>query len=265
MTRDQVFAIWAPQAAAWSAWVKPITFAQMPESWIRLAQPYESPPLDLSWLPIPTPATAVIVDVMGELSVAIGLALARRGLRPIPLFNAASIGEAESLLSQALPSAATGACLDTCPMMAALWSGASELQALNLPHDAPPAFLLDSRRRLGDRPPAPGLFDNRWICFPTDFPSALRLKDAGIHSALLIADHPTPAADLSHILRRYQDAGITISRAQIQFPGPPEVITVTTPSRFRTAWYSLLATLGLRQNPLGGFGGRIPSESSGTG
>ena len=78
--------------------------------------------------------------------------------------------------------------VDVKPIMAALWHGASRLQMLALPPEAPPAFLLDANRR-GVEEPFAGCFDNRSVSFITDFPSSNFLLAHQIHDRLLGLDH----------------------------------------------------------------------------
>src|SRR4029079_19302455 len=85
-----------------------------------------------------------------------------------------------------------------------------------LPAGAPPAFLLDADRRLGNAP-RPGDFDNRSVSLPTDFPSATFLQTRGVSRVLLVTGRDPlaavlqgdqPPADLAHTLLRWQSAGI---------------------------------------------------------
>ena len=54
---------------------------------------------------------------------------------------------------------------------------------------APPAFLLDSDRMKAPAPD-PGRFDNRWLVFPQDFPSAAFLRSR-VHLGVA-NDRPCP-------------------------------------------------------------------------
>ena len=262
MTREEVFEAWAPLAgtgdAGWSDWVKPVLFAQMPIGWSR----EESLPA-LPDVPVPEfeYRGAVVVDLPGEEGVYAAMVLARRGFRPVPLYNAAANGEFVPLSQMGSP--LVGAAINMWPIMGALWCGADPLRRLPIAPDAPPAFLLDSRRRAGERFPGSGMMDNRWVSFPTDFPSARMLLDRGIHEAMLVAPSFEPAADLGHTLRRWQEAGIVIHHGAPGVDAVPREIGVGGPSRFRAAWHQFLTTFGLRRSLLGGFGGVLPQPSSG--
>ncbi len=72
-----------------------------------------------------------------------------------------------------------------------------------------------------------------------------------------------PQEDLAHTLLAWQEGELSILARAPSAVGPPEPIRVARPSNFRVMWYRLLATLGLRRNPLGGFGGTIPVPSAG--
>jgi hypothetical protein len=124
--------------------------------------------------------------------------------------------------------------------------------------------LLDAQRRIGTDIPRPGAFDNRSVSLPTDFPSGLFLQSHGIQNVVLVVrEKSAPQADLAHTLSAWQEAGLSIRTRTVDGVGPPEPLRVARPSNFRVLWYRLLATMGLRRNPLGGFGGTIPMPSSG--
>jgi hypothetical protein len=279
MTKQSLFDIWAPASAMWARWAKPVLFSQMdsiaPEEKIAL-----EPPFDVRWAVDSDRATAIVVDLPGAQGVSAALSLAAIGYRPVPLFNACPAPAGDTAL------------VAVRPIMIALASVASSLQSCGLPDDAPPAFLLDAMRnpaagtpspeRVDDEPaslppflkavegdtavvaPSRGIFDNRSISLPTDFPSANLLLSGGIRRIVLIQPrHTDPQADLSHTLLRWQQAGLTILVGAIDEPGPPRPITIKRPRAYRLLWYNLLAKLGLRSNPLGGFGGFLPMSSTG--
>ncbi|MCL2676125.1 MAG: hypothetical protein FWE84_06075, partial [Firmicutes bacterium] len=125
-----VYKVWAPDGAAWTEFVKPVLFA---------FPLYGGTPSDQSsktaWLASLSRDTAVIIDLPGEYGVHVGMAAARNGFRPIPLYNgttgqpkwARDIVKVDDIIFE-------------------LYGSANELENLNLPSDAPPAFLLDSKR-----------------------------------------------------------------------------------------------------------------------
>jgi hypothetical protein len=246
MQGEAIYECWAPPDGVWSLWARPVLFAQMPDRAERLGTP--AVPV-LSWSVPDDRATALVVDLPGGESVAVGLALAERGYRPVPVYNACT-GEGEVI--------------DMAPVVEGLRAGAPWLQTLPLPAEAPPAFLLDARRQGGVVVPAPGQFDNRWEVFPQDFPSADFLKSRGIGTVLLVQrGRQEPREDLTHVLLRWQEAGLGILSREVTEAGPAAGLRVARPSRYRAFWYRALAFLGLRRNALGGFGAVVPRPSQG--
>jgi len=85
------------------------------------------------------------------------------------------------------------------------------MRGLAVALDAPPAFILDSLRLKGTNPVREDMFDNRWMVFPQDFPSAKFLAEQKIRRVTLVQTEKThPQEDLSHALLRWQEAGIEI-------------------------------------------------------
>jgi hypothetical protein len=84
-----------------------------------------------------------------------------------------------------------------------------------------------------------------------------------------------PQADVSHTLRRWQEAGMQIAvlavapavsaEATAASPAAARPVTIGKPAWYRHLWHTMLVRLNLRANPLGGFGGFIPEPSSGAG
>lgn len=256
MNGPELFDLWAPPDAVWSRWAKPVLFAGWPPPLFhsRGAEPGAPAPAEAAAaVPdiLPDPSLAVVVDLPGAGAVEAGLALARRGYRPVPSFNGGDH---------------PGALVDVEPILRALASGAEILREIGLSPEAPPAFLLDSRRQSPDGAPEPGRYDNRWLVFPQDFPSASFLLSRRIRRVLLIqeAGRTRPADDLAHGLRRWQEAGIEMLLLH-PGEGSPAAFQVAKPPRFRNLFYRALATLGLRRNSAGGFGAVIPLSSSGGG
>ena len=282
MTNEECFAVWAPELNPWSRWAKPALFCGSPASVLppspapasttppastttpasttaaaSTTAPAPAPlpvapaPVDLSWVEDARSRTAAIVELPGVEAVRAGLELARRGYRPVPLFNT-SVGPSPLL--------------DAGAIAAALVAGADELRDISMPPDAPPAFLLDSERTRPAVTPAPGRYDNRWIVFPQDFPSSNYLQAAGIGEVMLIQREPSaPADDLAHVLLRWQQGGIQIVATDPAARGRTRSLTISTPSRFRRAWYRLMAAAGLRRNDAGGFGAMIPLITASSG
>lgn len=251
MTNEELFDIWAPADVVWSVWVKPVLFAQQTIARDDMSSPDEWLNLDCTWAPGAHENTAVIVDLAGRQSMLVGLALAARGYRPVPLYNACS---------------GVSAVVPMEPILDLIARGATYLAGLFLSDDAPPAFLLDADRLRGSGPPAPGRFDNRWLVFPQDFPSANFLRSRAIHAVLLVQSQPDqPQSDLAHVLLRWQLAGLPLHVVAPVAGAAPQPLQVRRPRLFRSMWQRALASIGLRRNSVGGFGAIVPQPSSGSG
>jgi hypothetical protein len=264
MNSESIFLDWAGDSI-WSRWVKPVLFAHLSDLVIARAitETQHLPTADVGNVSRATGTTAILVDLPGVASMETGLALAELGYRPVPLYNSVP-----AMLTDLSPRSMDGeslprtAAIDMYPIVRLLVQATRD-RTLTLPSPhAAPAFLLDSRRRGSGATPRPGDFDNRSISLPTDFPSANFMLANGIREALVIQEQEgPPQQDLAHTLRRWQDAGIRIETAT---PGAtPQPVVVGRPPRFRHMWYGLLARMGLRQNPLGGYGGFLPVPSAG--
>ena len=266
ITPQQILRVWAPIQSPWSPWVKPVLFAQtsdwsaftdLDDLMLRMpGSPLASPPASSSLVMDEEgkmSKAAVVVDLLGAEAVNLGLMLARtHGFRPVPLFNGCA-GENEVVPTGALRQA--------------LISGTAQLARLPVADDAPPAFLLD-RNRLPPQPELlPGQYDNRWMVFLQDFPSADFLRKQGITGILLIqpqADAPLHD-DLAHVLRRWQAGGLSLHHGELAADGRLRVQTlhVPLPSLFREYWHRTMRWLSLSRNASGGFGEIISSSSSG--
>jgi len=236
MNNIEAFKIWAPDNVMWSEWAKPVLFAGM------------KPKIEIPTVEIPTICrldylfmdTAIIVDLPGENSVKESLALARLGYRPVPLYNGVCVDNYSNMT------------VDVHSLSSALYAGTQILAGMSIRNDAPPVFMLDSRRMWG-YVKNPGMFDNRWCVFPQDMPSASFLSKHNIKKIIVCSEQIND--DLSHILCRYQEAGLKI---QICRDNEIKDITVKKPSRFKSLFYRFEAAFGLSRNAVGGFGTLIP-------
>lgn len=246
-TQEEVFAAWAPETSIWSAWAKPTLFTQLQQFRDREESP--PPPEFLASLE-PRRDRAIVVELPGERAALTGFALAGLGWQPVPLWNSTT-GPDELV--------------ELRPLLRQLTPLAMRLRERPLDAAAPPAFLLDAGRDAGGFRPKPGRFDNRSIVLPHDFPSALRLRAAGITEVVVVnAAAKRIADDLAHVLLAWQEGGLAI-RCLTTDGGPLVDARVPRPSRFRHAWYRCIALLGLRRANVGGFGARVPQPSSGRG
>jgi hypothetical protein len=236
--------VWAPAEARWSPWVKPVLFEALNWSLRPLDKLRRFEP-DSSWAPTPVDQWAMVLDMPGVDALSLGMSVARRGWRPVPLFN----GVPDSAFRSTL--------IDVLPLLAGLDSFSAELAQLPLRPDSPPVFILDSRRK--GREPGPGDFDNRWFVTPQDFPSANRLRHHGIMRVLVVTEVP-PAPDLAAVLKRWEEGGLIslhqngATRTPLQIPRPPH---------FRSLLERALVLSGLRRSSAGGFGGITPDPGEG--
>jgi len=236
--RLEAYRVWAPDNALWTAWAKPVLFMSAPQGF---ADSMEIP--EINWA-VPDGSTAVVVDLPGSEAVHVGLGLAKMRFRPVPLFNGVDAP------------GGTIPMVDVSEVVGALYSGADYLRTLNIPDCAPPAFLLDSQRMKGGK--VPGIhdnYDNRWLVFPQDMPSASAMQDHCILRVVVRSD--SISDDLAHILRRYQERGIQILLCDGTVT---KEVQVPAPSRFRSLFYRFIAMCGLTRNAAGGFGGTISEE-----
>jgi hypothetical protein len=269
VTPEDIYHAWAPPQSPWSPWAKPVVFAHMTTP----PNPYVLPPdqlsdpvsasFDIALIPSADGTTALVIDMPSATGATLALRLANeRGYRPVPLYNAVPAPFHADTLSMHTNA---GFAIDMHDLLEVLRAWADELAALHLPPEAPPAFILDARRRGAGWSPMPGHFDNRSVSLPTDFPSATFLQSCGVRSALLIqpAGLGQPQPDLAHTLRRWQDGKIDLSLYEIDAPQPfVRPMEVPKPSWFCHVWHNVLVRAGLRRNAMGGFGGFLPVPSS---
>ncbi len=250
MTEQQIYETWAPLDSPWSPWVKPVLFTQLDHhvSGSLTRAPALAPDLAAS---LAGQRLALVINLPGERAAAAGLQLARAGFRPVPLFNT-SLGP--------------NAVVSVGGILHALREGGDVLPSLPLPPDAPPAFLLDADRMRETGPALPGKYDNRWLVFPQDFPSARFLAAQNIHAVVLVQESSLrPPDDLTHVMLRWQEDALPLLALRADTIAAPEPIHVEKPARYRALWYHFLAVLGLRRNSAGGFGSVVPTPSQGGG
>lgn len=243
MNREEAYKIWAPMESVWSPWVKPVLFAQGQSV---SPAPLSSKPY-VDWAP-PANNTAIILNLPEQDSVIVGVYLAEKGYRPIPLFN--GIGAKNNARTL----------VDVKQIIYSLMWGAHELNQVELAPNAPPVFLLDSNR-LNASLKEPGAFDNRWCVFPQDMPSAEFLKENGIQNILLYS--VGTENDLDHILYRYYKNGLSIYNLDHNQKMQPA--NIHQPHNFKNFFYRAGVLIGLRKNAAGGFGAYIPEQTSSSG
>jgi len=261
MTKDQIYEIWRPATSPWSRWVKPVLFSFLREEDLKLAR--RSVP---EWRVPGAPDIAIIVDLPGADGVTVGVALAREGYRPVPVYNAcpfATYLPDTSLMvfaaeAQQLPGPVV---VNVLPIMAALCETVQELQDAKLDASASPAFLLDSNRRGQILVPDPGSFDNRSFITPTDFPSPDLFRQHGIYQIVLVQTESKIQIDLLQVLLTLQRGGMMMARQAPREPWAPTPITVRRPPIVVDAWEWLRRKLGFRRNAFGSFGEIVPPST----
>jgi hypothetical protein len=260
MNKEEVFAIWAPDDSPWSRWVKPVLFAHLDSAMSHL--PMTELAGEMVWSPPPTEKAALVLDLPGAEGVLAGVALAGRGYRPVPLYNALPPPFGQPLINEITGRAA--AAVNVWPILIALRMGAEQLALSKMPIDAPPAFLLDANRRGDGRKMKPAEFDNRSITFTTDFPSATFLTSQNIQRMRLMQkDRLEPQPDLVHTLSRWQDGGLKLERMRLDLPSPPETFEVARPSWYGAMFQRVLSSLGFPRAGGGGFGAWVRDSSAG--
>ena len=259
MKPEEVYLAWAPPDSIWSPWTIPVPFAHIVCVPLELEQELVGVDALASGLRLES-GLAVVVDLPGANAIRLGLSLALRGFRPVPVIDGSPgpdiLGTSQPMFAGTSPATISGStAVDMRQTMRWLCVGAGLLPALKIAPNAAPVFLLDGLRT--GRTPIPGteVFDNRWKTFPQDFPSARFLKERGIRRALLIQDiSGQPREDLAHVLLRWQDEGILIYACSAVAPSSMESIQVNRPSWYRSLWHRALALIGLSRGASGGFG-----------
>ena len=260
MTKEEGFAAWSPDDSVWATWVKPVLFAHMDEA--TLVPANTGTTFEVGWAPAIGEGTAMVLDLPKDEGVWRGMALAGRGYRPVPLYNAIPLPFGVPVFDPT--SQRPVAAVDVVPIVSALRQGAEQLALLNIPPEAPPVFLLDANRQGTGVRMLPDEFDNRSVCFTTDFPSANYLITHGIKGVLLVQrERVEPQTDLAHALRRWQDAGLPLQRMRIEQPTERARFDVKRPPWYRAMFQRAVVAFGFKRAPGGGFGAWIPESSAG--
>lgn len=215
MTGREAYRIWAPAGGRWSGWVRPVPFLAAETASRAYLDFHAAVPaadyLDETWA-----GAAVIVDLPGAESVREGIALAKAGYRPVPIYN----GTVEQQGARAAA--------DNQSVGKALVMSAEELARTEIRQDALPAFLTDSGRRNRFRM-EPSLFDNSWDVYPQDLPSAEYFQKNGIRKIIVIGDEIS--GDLKKILYGFQKKKMEIFLAERY--GVPKKVILHRPIRWK--------------------------------
>lgn len=194
ITGKDIYQIWAPTGKKWVDWVRPVPFVEIHEA----TKGYHFSNFSVSgvnYIEEGCQDVAIIVDLPGAESVKEGIALAKAGFRPIPIFN----GTMEQPGARAT--------VDNQSAAVALMQGAIELRSIELKEDATPAFLAD-RNRLQRFKMEVSLFDNSWDVYPQDLPTPEYMWNNGIRKIIVVGE--SLAKDLQKILYDFQKKKIEI-------------------------------------------------------
>jgi len=194
MTGKEIYKIWAPENVRWAAWAKPAAFAGIDGG--HTANPVTDFIIPvISYIDGPLKNTAVILDLPGCAGIKEGLALVAFGFWPVPLYNGTN-GQPGAM-----------ALIDNFEIASALKRSAPELAKLNITADAPPVFLLDSRR-VNRYKMNVSVFDNSWDIYAQDLPSADYFIENKIDK--IIVKGEKIQKDLNLILYGFQKKGIEV-------------------------------------------------------
>lgn len=194
MTSKEIYKIWAPPFKKWVDWVRPVPFIgiDIPKERYEFID-YTIP--NINYLKYLSKDTAIIIDEQGTNSIKEGIALAKVGYRPIPIFNGTN------------PPYGSKATTNNTIIEPLLVWGALELQNIEIKTDAPPVFLLD-KNRLNRYKLNRSIFDNSWDIYPQDLPSSEYLLKNGITKIIVKGD--LLQNDLSKVLYKFQKNNIKI-------------------------------------------------------
>lgn len=194
MVGKEIYKIWAPVGTRWVDWVRPVPFVQIDETITSHEFFYNTIPT-VHYIKGATKNTALVIDMPSYESVNEGIAVAKLGFRPIPIYNGvnAQLGAIATVDNTAIE-------------LSLIW-GARQLKNTEIKNDAPPAFLLDSNRmnrfKMSDT-----VYDNSWDVYSQDLPTAEYFLNNGINKIIVRSDNIRK--DLAKILYTYQKAGIKI-------------------------------------------------------
>ncbi|MBR4965983.1 MAG: hypothetical protein IKY53_05765 [Lachnospiraceae bacterium] len=194
MTIKDVYRIWAPEGAKWTDWVRPVPFT----GFKQCTKGYPQTELAIGrtdYIDETFAGAALIVDLPGIAGIREGIALAKAGYRPIPVYN----GTIEQKSSRAT--------VNNQAITNGLILGAKYLSGIEIAQDALPAFLVD-RNRLNRHKMNVSVFDNSWDVYHQDLPSADYFIANGISKIIVIGEKVSP--DLQKIFYGFQKKKIEI-------------------------------------------------------
>lgn len=194
MLSKETYKIWAPSDSIWSPWVRPVPFIAIDKD-DTIHEYYDFTLNEILYLNKLHKDTAIIIDEPGYDSIKEGIALAKLGYRPIPLFNGVN-EQANSI-----------ATTNNHIIEPALVWGANILNTLDLDNDAPPVFLLDTNR-LNRNKYNLSVFDNSWDIYDQDLPTYNYFIKHGIKKIIIKGDKIN--SDINKILYKFPKDKIKI-------------------------------------------------------
>lgn len=198
MNNKELYKIWAPFDFPWSSWVRPVPFANINDT-LKINKYLSFEPNVVKYVEKGVTDTAIFVDLPSTEGIEEGIALAKLGFRPIPLYNGTE------------PQDGVKSIINNDEIEGAIIWGAKELRNIDLDKLAPPAFLLDFNR-VERRRRDVSVFDNSWDIYYQDVPTAEYLLNNKIKK--IIVRSPILNKDLKRILYGYQKKGIQIFLAK---------------------------------------------------
>jgi len=216
MTGKEIFNIWASTLSSpWARFAKPALFVHMDNTAPTYAEHtiQDLPPAISTQF---NSQTAIIVDLPGATSVTNGIAIARHGYKPVPMYN----GIHETKL------AVSTQAVDNQPIIDALIKATDTVRHLQQNYNQPPVFMLDANRNVSI--PEVNLmhtFDNRYSMEYDDMPDAFFMQSTGRISRVVVWAVGEVSRDLLPTLNSYRDAGIEVFAHVV--PNMPEAPRAT--------------------------------------
>lgn len=212
MIGKEIYKIWAPFGAKWTDWIRPVPFTQLNN--VKSEEYFNNYIPKINYIEDSKADIGIIIDLPSYESVNEGIALAKLGFRPIPIYNGTN-GQAGAI-----------ATVDNTALELSLIWGAVQLKNIVLDDNGPPAFLLDSNRtnrfKMSEK-----VYDNSWDVCSQDMPTAKFLLNNGIKQIILRSN--IIRKDIAKILYGYQKEGLTIFHTDGYVA--PKVIKIKKPKK----------------------------------
>lgn len=192
MHRKEVYKKWTKDKSKWNDWIRPVAFIGIdkPKTNKRIID-CKIP--NINYINKYKKNVAIFIDIRGVDSIKEGIALAKLGYKPVPVFNGTT------------PNLNTRAVTDNEMIEPLLVWGANELEEIKDMKN--PVFLLDLNR-LNRYKLSPSLFDNSYDMYDQDFPTAKFFLENGIDTIIVRGEKIEK--DLNKILYQYSKENIKI-------------------------------------------------------